>query len=97
MKLRIENLEYYPRDDAHLQVIGIDFVNITKGEDIFWFGDDFNLQTKKNLWVVYPFPDMDDAFDVRQFKTVERAVDYAIKSMNSYYQRKLEELKEIEL
>lgn len=96
---KVALLQHYPTDYRHLKVNFIDVAvpfRITRNEDPFWW---FDKKAKKqctntqNMWVVVPTGDAVNDVPIKQFKTVQAAVDYAISEYEKYLQGELNKLK----
>lgn len=82
LEYSVHNLSNYT-DDGNHQCVIIDlpnWIDITKGENEYYYTNRHGKEQKTNWknWMVH----FDDGYEIapcREFKTVERAVEYAIK------------------
>lgn len=94
-KLFVANIEHYPKNGEHLEIIGLcDFpFEVTKGLDTFYFTDKNGTEHKSTsyLWYCDFMPDLN--IDTKGFKTPQKAIEYGFRQYKKWLNQQLKKLK----
>lgn len=102
MSYDIYNLRHYPQNGKHQEIIiNIDDfpINITKGEDTWWYNDEngVSVPTQDRYWYVYINSESvlyGKNFQVKKFSKPNLAVKYAIEMYKAYLQQQLKQVED---